>query len=144
MPYSLVTLHIKFERNQPSGSQDHGSKSCPNFFIFFFFFFFVELIKNNLPLLLAINSNKWEPLLQLVYNETKCKYILVKPNPNQNTLAVKKLWPRPEKSCDEKDVKSKGGGQGMLLITLKILIMMTWGCNFFTTRVFWVGILLLF
>ena len=29
-------------------------------------------------------------------------------NPTKNTLAAKKLWPRPEKGCDEKDVKSKG------------------------------------
>ena len=33
--------------------------------------------------------------------------------PTKNTLAVKKLRPRPEKSCDEKHVKSKGGNQGL-------------------------------
>ena len=38
---------------------------------------------------------------------------LYKSNPNQNTIAVKKLWPRPEKGCDEKDVKSKWDGQGL-------------------------------
>ena len=31
----------------------------------------------------------------------------------KNTLAVKKLQPRPEKGCDEKYVKSKRGGQKM-------------------------------
>ena len=37
-----------------------------------------------------------------------CKliYIITK-----NTLAAEMLWPRPEKGCDEKDVKSKGGGK---------------------------------
>ena len=59
----------------------------------------------------------------------------------KNTLAVKKLRPRPEKGCDEKDVKSKWGACAeMLLVTLKILIMITQatkhGCNFFTARVF--------
>ena len=33
---------------------------------------------------------------------------ILNPNP-----VVKKLWLRPEKGCDEKDVKSKGGGQGL-------------------------------
>ena len=48
-------------------------------------------------------------------------------NPNQKTLAIKKLQPRPERGCDEKDLKSKGTAKacaGMLLITLKFLIMM--------------------
>ena len=41
-------------------------------------------------------------------------------NLNQNTLAVKKLRPRPKKGCDEKDVKSKEAAKacaGMPLIT---------------------------
>ena len=33
--------------------------------------------------------------------------------PTKNTLAIKKLRPRPEKGYDEKDVKSKRGGQGL-------------------------------
>ena len=57
---------------------------------------------------------------------------LKKWNPNQNTLAIKKLQPKPEKGCDEKDVKSKGNSQGMLLITLKILIMMTQAAKHFS------------
>ena len=46
--------------------------------------------------------------------------------PNQKHPSCKR--PRPGNGCDEKDVKSKGGGQicaGMLLITLKFLIMIT-------------------
>ena len=39
--------------------------------------------------------------------------LLVDKYPTTNTLAVKKLWSRPEKGCDEKDVKSKGGSQGL-------------------------------
>ena len=51
-----------------------------------------------------------------------------------------------KKGCDEKDVKSKGGSQGLCrnaVDHIKILIMMTQatihGCNFFTARVFWLG-----
>ena len=33
--------------------------------------------------------------------------------PTKNTLAVKKLQLRPEKGCDEKDVKLKGSSQGL-------------------------------
>ena len=33
--------------------------------------------------------------------------------PTKNTLAIKKLHPKPEKGCDEKDVKSKRAGQGL-------------------------------
>ena len=44
----------------------------------------------------------------------------------KNTLAVKKVATKTRK---EKYVKSKGGGQGMLLITLTILIMMTQAAN---------------
>ena len=32
MPYSLVTLRIKFERNWPAATEIRGSKSRPNFF----------------------------------------------------------------------------------------------------------------
>ena len=34
--------------------------------------------------------------------------------PTKNTLAVKKLRPRPQKGCYKKDVKSKGGGRGKI------------------------------
>ena len=44
------------------------------------------------------------------FEDEVCTYVCI---PTKNTLAIKKLQPRPEKGCDEKDVKSKGGGQGL-------------------------------
>ena len=51
MPYSLVTLHIKFERNQLSCPRDTRFQKLPNFSYFFFFAALINPFKNNFPLL---------------------------------------------------------------------------------------------
>ena len=82
MPYNLITLCIKFERNQLSG---------PNFFVFFFFAALINSFKNNFSLL-RISPTLYHQLAMLYNAYFSLKFGWISKNLSDLFMIVDKLF----------------------------------------------------